>query len=357
MQIWDFNFCLHIFSENVSPVPTEGELDGRLIEQGYDDIWKQRLQRLDKYCKRSQMNGIPNTTDLPLTFNRLLVVQQQRILYCPIPKAGTSSVKTLLLASSRPNVTHKHAESIIRRLDSLKNHGIMQLRMHPEQARRHILTHYVPLMIVRHPLDRLVSAFADKMAYHRDFFPWYRLHIIARYRHGRSKNIPFYHRLFRTFGASTMEELHEKINSIGQNTTMHCPVSSNDQLLVAEAVSYPVTFSEFISFTLGHSDPHWWPFNDLCPFYGVGTPYIAKIETMGSDWQNVMRKQNLSQGMGHERFLSHTAWQTTNNCTFVRPLPEFRKYSMDMNMFGYSWSQAKLMAYCGSVKSGQCCWK
>ncbi len=301
-----------------------------------------------------RQNG-PNTTKLQL---QLLVDRQHQLLYCPIPKAGTNSVKNLLCISDS-NETYTKVKK--------PTHCHHSMSMYHEEVQRHFLTKYVTLVVLRHPMDRLVSAFNDKMTHNREFSPWYKLHIIAKYRYGRSKTLRFYQRLFRMTGASTLEEVIGKINSTGNNTTLSWPLSPSDQLLITEAVTKPVTFSEFVSFTLEHSDIHWMSYDRLCPLCDLHNPNIVKIETMVRDWSRIVLRQNFSQEIGHKHLLRHSGWQTTNNCIFFRYLPEMRtledalivrllkKHSSDMKMFGYSWDQSKLLAYCGSADSGHCC--
>ncbi len=305
----------------------------------------------------------PSSTKLQL---QLLVDRQHQLLYCPIPKAGTSSVRNLLCTSDSDK-TYAKGENPIQCDYSFPIHRIVKLGIYHEEARSHFLTNYITVVVVRHPMDRLVSAFTDKMTYHREFYPWYKLFIIAKFRHGRSKTLSFYKQLFRMTGASTLEEVIGKINSTGNNTTLPWPLSPSDQLLITEAVTHPVTFSEFVSFSLGYPDPHWMSYSKLCPLCDVQNPYIIKIETMVRDWAGIIRRQNFSQHIGHKRFLRRSGWQTTNNCTFFRRIPEMKtldadqivrllkKHSMDMKMFSYSWDHSKLMAYCGSVESDQCC--
>ncbi|KAH9379592.1 hypothetical protein HPB48_023141 [Haemaphysalis longicornis] len=86
------------------------------------------------------------------------LVYSRRFGYCPVPKAATSSLKTLLLKAEGINGPGGNADRIFAAF-------YRQFpRVHPSADLATQLGYeYTKLIVVRHPFDRLVSAYVDKI--------------------------------------------------------------------------------------------------------------------------------------------------------------------------------------------------
>ena len=205
-----------------------------------------RHQRLQKFCGNTSVGrGYPNQ----LTLRFLLVDHRHHVVYCYIPKVACSSWKLLMARLAGSNRTLTPLSNHEEFLQSL---GIPRMFLIPKQDRQNILHDYSTFMFVRHPFDRLVSAYVNKfkmadVVYHKK----YGCQII---------------KLFRA------------------NSTKGDLQKCND-----------VTFQEFVKYVIhlyrtdGSFDPHWRPFHELCDPCHVPYDFIGKMETMSMDKSFVMR--------------------------------------------------------------------
>uniref|UniRef100_UPI00358E5514 carbohydrate sulfotransferase 8 n=1 Tax=Myxine glutinosa TaxID=7769 RepID=UPI00358E5514 len=141
---------------------------------------------INQVCARYRRGAAPPVTlASPAHVSRLFVEERHHLLYCEIPKAGCTNWKRLLMvlsgrAPSTTAVLHTaaHYANGLRRLDSYPRHEI---------ERR--LRTYTKVLFVREPLERLVSAFRDKLQRPNPYYgPLYGRAILARYRNNASRS-------------------------------------------------------------------------------------------------------------------------------------------------------------------------
>ncbi len=111
--------------------------------------------------------------DNPLNLWRtksLFVDERRKVIYCFLPKVACTSFKALMIGS----VSNKTIQSIIgsrNKIESvhiptyLKRRGVRKLLMYSKEEIQYRLQNYFKFMAVRHPFDRLLSAWRDKFAY------------------------------------------------------------------------------------------------------------------------------------------------------------------------------------------------
>ncbi|KAH9384601.1 hypothetical protein HPB48_026610 [Haemaphysalis longicornis] len=85
-------------------------------------------------------------------------VHSRRFGYCPIPKAATSSLKTILLEAEGIKDPGHNADQIFRTF-----HRQFPLEHPSADLATRLGSDYTKLIVVRHPFDRLVSAYVDKI--------------------------------------------------------------------------------------------------------------------------------------------------------------------------------------------------
>ena len=94
-------------------------------------------------------------------YQRIIVDEKNKVLYCSIPKVACSSFKTFVLkAATGINNTHFHVNN----KDQLWRVGLKYLIDYDPKDREIKLTTYFKFIIVRHPFDRLISAYQNKFS-------------------------------------------------------------------------------------------------------------------------------------------------------------------------------------------------
>ena len=254
---------------------------------------------------------------------------KRRIMYCPIPKIALStwmvvmvnntdtrkkpSLKTLL----SPEYIHYHRFSGIKKaFYNESKHG-----------------HYTKFMVVRHPFDRLVSAYYNKA------FP--QLKWDGKYLKAMYKNIQKY--AFAHFP--------------------HPELSERDQKF------YNATFKEFVEFTLKINDHHWNSLRLFCDPCKIKYDYILRMETMQRDSQVLMRDLYPTAGPIPVANAARNIAKTNNiTSTFVQPKTleifsqlssntlqkVFKKHDFDLAFYGYSFNSTSFKAEC-RVWEQNCC--
>lgn len=242
----------------------------------------------------------PMPPNMTRTYKHLLVDDKTKSLYCYIPKAGCTSWKFVFLNSTRGNLTTKEGASeedgaqyrsyrYVHFADDLKS-----LRHFTQEERDHRLKTYFKFIVVRHPFDRLVSAYRDKFIKRQDEF----LEDAVRIRI-----------LFR-------------------------PRFSNKQ-------DY-VTFEEFIRYVVltGTTEPfkqnqHWATYQDLCQPCFVKYDYIGKMETLSLDSDIILKIMASNQKLPllHVQSTRSLDYSGLTRRKFLDRLLGF--YSLDAEMFGY----------------------
>ena len=123
-----------------------------------------RLQHIDEVCKHQNISG-------SIYLDHTLVDDRHQVLYCFMQKVGCTSFKSMLvknfgIETIRPWYNVKYLHSI----------GIKQLLNYSDEDIAKRVQNYFKFMVVRHPFDRLVSAYKQKfggLASSHNFSPFY----------------------------------------------------------------------------------------------------------------------------------------------------------------------------------------
>jgi len=116
---------------------------------------KERRDHLLDYCSRHQ----DSKRRLPV----LYVLESKRTLYCHITKVAGTSLKTLMvIAASGSNTGNESSKLPVHIPGFLEKHGLKTLRQYSEDEQNYILKYYFKIIVVKHPLSRLVSTWRDK---------------------------------------------------------------------------------------------------------------------------------------------------------------------------------------------------
>ncbi|MBN3310968.1 CHST9 sulfotransferase, partial [Amia calva] len=262
-----------------------------------------RKSFLQNFCQKYNRNRNPKL-DLARMVNRIYVEEKRKILYCEVPKAGCSNWKRTLmvlngLAVSMDTISHDavHYGKHLKKLDSFDVKGIYER-----------LNTFTKVIVVRDPMERLVSAFRDKFEHPNSYYhPVFGKAIIGKYR----KN-------------ATLEAL-----STGSG----------------------VTFPEFVHYLLDNHRPvgmdiHWETVNRLCFPCLLHYDFIAKFETLEEDSNFFLRLIDAPEGLKFPAFKDRHAddERTTSSVVnhYIMQLPFKERqwlydfYYLDYLMFNYT---------------------
>ncbi|XP_074652927.1 carbohydrate sulfotransferase 10-like [Tubulanus polymorphus] len=258
-------------------------------------IYQQRLAHVKAGCEKLPSD---NSTDSH-TYNSFTVDDVHKILYCEIPKVGTSIWRYTLLHTTGKLLTtnlsvinnfaikkkiYVRSLSLIRSLSSYSRE---------ETAKR--LKSYFKFMFVRHPFERLLSAYLDKVVKKHD----------------------------RNYA-----NLETIILQSARND-----VKPGDR----------ATFKEFAEFILrrSHDDIHWAIYNKLCRPCEVQYSFIGKYgDTVHDDFKLVQSRFQLEPELAKTATLPHT-YSIEKLHKYYKDLPKelidklYAKYRADFILFDY----------------------
>ncbi|XP_027743577.1 carbohydrate sulfotransferase 9-like isoform X1 [Empidonax traillii] len=230
--------------------------------------------------------------------NQLFVEHKHKFIYCEVPKVGCSNWKrTIFLLQSDLNAEaseiehdHIHQTSAIKRLGS-----------YPPARQKEFLSNYTKVMFTRHPLERLVSAYRDKLLHSE---PFYSITVANEIRAMFRKN---------------------------RNS------------------SEKVSFQEFVNFILTKPpnalDIHWKPMFLLCNPCNIDYDVLGKYETLGLDSEHVLKVIGAPESMQYPSLKRYRSEKRTNGditLEYLRQLTskqieEIKKlYQMDFFLFNYT---------------------
>ena len=205
-----------------------------------------------------------------------------------------------------------------------KTYNINQLFRHNRSDILMRLHSYYKFAVVRHPLDRLVSGYTDKLAGGNEIFE-------------------------RILGSKILGTLR--------------PNASKSEIKRGKGVTFQ-EYIKYLTYALG-ADQHFQNYQDHCHPCIIDYDYIVKLETHETDGKYIIN-EHLS-GFGADSLVNKHSRR--GGATLSKHLPEFETissqllgditavYSRDLDMFKYSIGQQNghVIAVCGSEKAGECC--
>jgi hypothetical protein len=185
----------------------------------------------------------------------------------------------------------------------LKSHyNLTSLRKYSKKDILQILDDYFVLMVVRHPLDRIISAYRDKLA---------------------GNNSIYEHRLGRSVLKAVRPQASDTVKQRGHG----------------------VTFQEFIQYMIQteYDNGHFTYYQSLCHPCLIQYDYIAKLETQYTDASYIINKYLAGYGADglsnlHSNRGGASQWKALSEYDSLSPeeLDTFiAMYTPDINMFGY----------------------
>ena len=209
-------------------------------------------------------------------------------------------------------------------------HKFRDLQRRKNQSEK--LPDFTLFMNVRHPFDRLVSAYFDKA------FP-------TRMYDGEIKG---FHRIIRDYALKNYE--HGNLTGLQREI-------------------YNASFQEFIDYSFFDNDRHWHSLETFCDPCHFEYKYFLRVETMGRDSQILM--SDLYPDAGPIPFVNvaqKKSYSDSSTSQLIQPktldifsqLPRktlkklMKKYAWDLKFYGYSFDTKTFKADC-NFKDYNCC--
>ncbi|XP_037068282.1 carbohydrate sulfotransferase 11-like [Pollicipes pollicipes] len=264
-------------------------------------------------------------------FNR-----KYKLGYCPLYKSGTTS--WLYNFAILGGYTEAQISRSTKQISDISRSVTPELEF--DGARQALNDSYL-FLVVRHPFERILSAYRDKLENIRvglehgteHFYQKYGRRIVEKYRHGavapRAKH-------WDTFGV-----LKEVVKRVAFRS------GDGDDESVPPLGIEP-TFAEFVQYLIdtdlaNYSDDHWIPYYLYCTPCSVRYHAVAKFETLREDQEYVLKR-------GAVDHLIHAKWRHMTKgkptkavaesyfSTITRDQVEklYAKYEFDFELFQYS---------------------
>lgn len=255
----------------------------------------------------------------PIAYKFLVVDDQHKMIYCKIPKTGTTTFLALLAHSAAGRTLNEtnsknFSGKVVQHPKVLHESGIRFLSEYKLEEIHWRLKHYWKFLAVRHPLTRLHSA-------------WVNCYTIGN----KSDPLP------------QMVPQYKKISNMTWETFVQ---------LVATESSF--------------RNMHWQTYDSRCFPCGISYDHIVKLETLDNDIETVLSKLKGPYSSAHS--IPHNNRQQTDSPekqlillkTLYRSFSEdimnglFKRYEQDFSLFGYDWiSSTKPQDYCKTPLHGR----
>ncbi|XP_062432254.1 carbohydrate sulfotransferase 9-like [Rhea pennata] len=230
--------------------------------------------------------------------NQLFVEHNHKLIYCEVPKVGCSNWKrTIFLLQTDLDMQaaeiehdHIHRTLLIKRLTS-----------YPPVKQEEFLNNYTKVMFTRHPLERLVSAYRDKLLHSEPYYS--------------------------TTLANEIRAMFRKNKN------------SSDK----------VSFQEFVNFIVTKQpnflDIHWKPMFLLCDPCNIHYDVLGKYETLGLDSEHVLKIIGAPESLHYPNLKRYSSEKrTTRDITLEyfrhlssEQIEKIKKlYQMDFFLFNYT---------------------
>uniref|UniRef100_A0A8B9PCT2 Carbohydrate sulfotransferase n=1 Tax=Apteryx owenii TaxID=8824 RepID=A0A8B9PCT2_APTOW len=230
--------------------------------------------------------------------NQLFVEHKHKLIYCEVPKVGCSNWKrTIFLLQADLNMKaaeiehdHIHKTSLLKKLTS-----------YPPAKQEEFLNNYTKVMFTRHPWERLVSAYRDKLLHSEPYYS--------------------------TTVANEIRAMFRKNKNSSEK----------------------VSFQEFVNFIIAKQpnalDIHWKPMFLLCDPCNIHYDVLGKYETLGLDSEHVLKIIGAPDSLHYPSLKRYSSEKrTTGDITleYFRQLSseqieKIKKlYQMDFFLFNYT---------------------
>ncbi|XP_026520378.1 carbohydrate sulfotransferase 9-like [Notechis scutatus] len=261
---------------------------------------------LDSICLSKNLTNLKRKLDEHVA-RQLFVDENYKFIYCEVPKVGCTNWKkiVLLLTLNLSRHAFEVSQDEIHKTNLLK-----RLSSYPSKQQAKLLNSFTKVMFTRHPLERLVSAYRDKLLHDE----------------------PYY----RTTVANEIKAMFRKDNNF----------------------TGAVTFQEFVNYVVTRSneylDVHWKPMFQLCDPCNIHYDILGKYETLGEDVSHTLSRIGVTEIVRYPDSKFYT--QRTNKKLTIQYLKKLdwnqmeklmKLYQPDFSLFNYTFTVEMEMTFSG----------
>ncbi|CAL7945264.1 unnamed protein product [Xylocopa violacea] len=316
-----FIIKLFLVTDENQPIPKFENLKKLMIEAENENI--KRLLTVRYTCQKynlgiyRQLGKLSAFKHPPAPqFSVFYIVRSRDLSYCPIYKAGSTTwIYNMCLLM---NVTEEELNSGKEQISTIARRRIPELEF-PEADEA--LKATKKLLVVRHPFERLLSAYRDKLE-----------NSVAGREHG---TLHFY----RKYGSKIVEKYRES------NFTKPRPDQTVRRKDEPPPAGIEPTFREFVQYLIhtdlaNYGDDHWMPYYLFCAPCIVDYDIIAKVETLWRDQIYTIHKLQLQEVIKPR--WQHSAGYSNASKIYFNQLNRgmieklYEKFKLDFELFDYT---------------------
>jgi hypothetical protein len=209
-----------------------------------------------------------------MLYKNIVVDDIHRVLYCPVPKTGSTSWRKVLLVMSGKFHTIKETD----KPKLLKQSIESRLHTYDKHQQEYRLKHYTSFMVTREPLSRFVSNFKDK----------------------------FSNPTLNRWRRKLCEEIVTLVTAMGKKHT-----TDPTNISIEEFAEYVIDLAWNASSNIYMKlNPHWRPMTVQCRPCHISYDYYSWIETMEEDAEYLLAKFNAPPEL-------HLIWENQSPKTMV----------------------------------------
>ncbi|XP_023783928.1 carbohydrate sulfotransferase 9-like [Cyanistes caeruleus] len=260
-------------------------------------IQNSRKTTLASFCLKNNLNKPGRKLDSHVAY-QLFVEHKHKFIYCEVPKVGCSNWKrTIFLLQSDLNTEASEIEHVKIHHTTL----IKRLLSYPPALQKEFLSNYTKVMFTRHPLERLVSAYRDKLLHSEPFYS--------------------------TTVANEIRAMFRKDTNSSEK----------------------VSFQEFVNFIITKPphrlDIHWKPMFLLCDPCNIHYDILGKYETLGWDSDHVLKAIDAPESLQYPSLKRYSSEKRTDGDITLEYLRQLtskqiekikKLYEMDFLLFNYT---------------------
>lgn len=224
-----------------------------------DNYYQNRLSQIKSICRRHSGDQRPeNLSDFLKTATNvtfpIIVDEKNKLLYCEIPKAGSTNWKRVLIKIANDDLDGKYRDIknvlAIRKPRKSSHHELKYLSDFPISQQIKLIhdLSFKKFTFVRHPFERLLSAYKDKV--NVDFLGKYSDKILKYYQ--TTNNLD-------KFEKYDIESFHKFIEFVVAGAA-----ARNNQIR-------------------GIKERHWSSYFNLCQFCQINYDFVGKLESVIQD--------------------------------------------------------------------------
>ncbi len=276
---------------------------------------------------------------------RIMSDEIHRILYCYMSKVGCTAFKTLIARANakRLNAMHILTSGKIHSVNTTKKLDFGRLYtsgMTHEQI-QHRLNNYFTFMITRHPMDRLLSVYRDKIVDHFSPNGSYMMRVrLPILQHARPQ-------LFSAVPNTSQSEREHYLRKLEKQ---HVP-----------------SFQEFIQWVVEKRvfNEHWLSAVESCHPCAHNWSAILRLESMAADKDLLLEQlgrdapedvRRVHATANHGSFFTSLQLREWENIPADHEDYFLRLYRQDMELFGYHWDRDSKTTDCYiPTAQGVCC--